>query len=137
PHPEVPPFGSDDMARYDGEIRFTDLHIGRLLDALRAKGLYDRTVVVVTGDHGEGFGEHGVQMHGYHLYAAQTRVPLIIRVPGLAPRRVAAPAAHVDILPTLATRAGAAPVAGTPGRSLVDLLAGATPAGADDRLVFQ
>ena len=84
PHPEVPPFGADRVALYDGEIRFTDRHIGRLLDDLRAKGLYDKTVVVVTGDHGEGFGEHGVELHGYHLYAPQTKVPLIVRVPGLA-----------------------------------------------------
>ena len=106
PHPEVPSFGADRMALYDGEIRFTDLHIGRLLDELKAKGLYDKTVIVVTGDHGEGFGEHGVELHGYHLYAPQTKVPLIMRVPGLPPRRATTPAGHVDILPTLANLAG-------------------------------
>ncbi|MEO7729751.1 MAG: sulfatase-like hydrolase/transferase, partial [Kofleriaceae bacterium] len=133
PHAEVPSFGNDRMALYDGEIAFTDLHIGRLLDDLRARGLYDKTVIVVTGDHGEGFGEHGIELHGYHLYAAQTKVPLIIRVPGLAPRRAATPAGHADILPTLVDLAGGAATADMMGRSLVDVLAGADPA----RTVFQ
>jgi len=133
PHPEVPSFGADRVALYDGELRVTDLHIGRLLDELRTKGLYDKTVIVVTGDHGEGFGEHGVELHGYHLYAAQTKVPLIIRVPGLPPRRAATPAGHVDILPTLVNLAGGAPTLEMMGRSLVDVLAGADP----PRTVFQ
>jgi arylsulfatase A-like enzyme len=133
-HAEVPSFGTDPMALYDGEIRFTDLHIGRLLDDLRAKGLYDKTVVVVTGDHGEGFGEHGVDKHGYHLYAAQTKVPMIMRVPGLAPRRSTTPAGHVDIFATLVDLAGGKPDPDMMGRSLVDVLAGAPDR---DRVVFQ
>lgn len=133
PHAEIPPFGADRESLYDGELRFTDLHIGRLLDDLRAKGLYDKTVIVVTGDHGEGFGEHGVELHGYHLYAPQTRVPMIIRVPGLAPRRSTTPAGHVDLLPTLANLAGAPATSEMMGRSLVDALAGKDA----DRVVFQ
>lgn len=136
PHAETPSFGSDRVALYDGEIRFTDHHIGRLLDDLRAKGLYDKTVVVVTGDHGEGFGEHGIELHGYHLYAAQTKVPLVFRVPGLAPRRSSLPAGHVDILPTLVNLAGGAPSSEMMGISLVPALAG-SDAGADTRVVFQ
>ncbi len=133
PHPEVPSFGADRIAMYDGELRFTDLHIGRLLDDLRAKGLYDKTVIVVTGDHGEGFGEHGIDLHGYHLYAPQTRVPLIIRVPGIAPRRSSQPAGHIDILPTLANLAGAPPTDEMMGTSLVPALAGTDK----ERVVFQ
>jgi len=133
PHPEVPPFGADRTALYDGEIAFTDLHIGRLLDDLRAKGLYDKTVIVVTGDHGEGFGEHGIELHGYHLYAPQTRVPIIVRVPGLAPRRSTSPAAHVDLLPTLANLAGAPANPDMMGRSLLAAVAGTDA----DRVVFQ
>lgn len=133
PHGEVPSFGSDEVARYDGEIRFTDLHLGRLIDQLKAKALYDRTVVVITGDHGEGFGEHGITRHGYHLYAAQTKVPLIIRVPGLPPRRTTTPAGHIDILPTLVNLAGGQPAADMMGHSLVEVLAGAE----QQRVVFQ
>jgi arylsulfatase A-like enzyme len=133
-HSEVPSFGKDEMSLYDGEIAFTDLHIGRLFDDLRARGLYDKTVVVVTGDHGEGFGEHGVLKHGYHLYSAQTKVPLIVRVPGLPPRRAKTPAGHVDIMPTLVDLAGGQAHPDMEGRSLVDVLAGAPDR---DRAIYQ
>lgn len=133
PHAEVPKFGDDEVARYDGEIRFTDLHLGRLVDQLKAKALYDRTAIVVTGDHGEGFGERGITRHGYHLYAAQTKVPLIIRAPGVSPRRATTPAGHIDILPTLVNLAGGQPTDDMMGRSLVDVLAGAERSG----IVFQ
>jgi arylsulfatase A-like enzyme len=132
-HPGID-FGSKDEDRYDGEIRYTDLHIERLLDTLRAKGLYDKTVVVVTGDHGEGFGEHGVLQHGYHLYSPQTKVPFVIRVPGLPPHRSTTPAGHVDILPTLVNLAGGQPTTEMMGRSLVDVLAGAPDR---DRVIHQ
>ncbi len=134
-HPEVPSFGSAPIDLYDQEIRFTDQHIGRLLADLRARGLWEKTAIVITGDHGEGFGEHGIMLHGYDLYAAQTKVPLIVRVPGLAPRRIKTAAGHVDVLPTLANLAGAPPSPEMMGRSLVPWLAG----GADDldRAVFQ
>jgi choline-sulfatase len=132
-HAEVPSFGKGREDLYDGEIRFTDFHIARLLDDLRAKGLYDKTIVVVTGDHGEGFGEHNVELHGYHLYSAQTKVPFVMRVPGLPPRRSKTPAGHVDILPTLVNLAGGQPNADMMGRSLVDVLAGTDR----ERVVFQ
>jgi arylsulfatase A-like enzyme len=137
PHAEVPSFGSARVDLYDGEIRFTDLHFGRLLARLRAAGLWDKTAIVVTGDHGEGFGEHGVTEHGFDLYTAQTRVPFIVRVPGLAPRRVQAPAGHVDIAPTLVNlaRGGAEP--SFIGRSLVPDLVGPPSADTETRAVFQ
>ncbi|MBK7538049.1 MAG: sulfatase [Myxococcales bacterium] len=134
PHPDSVGFGSSRVDRYDGEIRFTDDHVGRLIEDLRRRGLYDRTIIAITGDHGEGFGEHGVDLHGYHLYAPQTKVPLIVRVPGLPARRSTTVAGHVDLLPTLANLTGAAaPTAsGAPhellaaamGQSLVEILAG-------------
>ena len=136
PHPGTMSFGTGPMDLYDQEIRYTDHHIGRLLDELKRRGLYDKTVIVVTGDHGEGFGEHGVFMHGYHLYRAQTKVPLIMRVPGLAPRRVTTPVGHIDILPTLANLAGARPVPGSQGRSLLDLIDGSAPPDKDG-IVYQ
>lgn len=112
-HPLPPgdvPFGEGEQDLYDEEIRYTDRHIGRLLDALRQSPAWPRTSLLVTADHGEGFGEHGIppdRRHGYHLYANQTRVPFILRLAGLrqafpsVPRRIAAPVAHVDIVPTL------------------------------------
>lgn len=138
PHPGGEAFGGGRVDLYDGEIRFTDDQIGRLLAALRDRGDYDKTVVAVTGDHGEGFGEHGVDLHGYHLYAAQTRVPMIVRAPGLGPKRSETPAGHVDLLPTLANLAGVPAqsplLARAMGRSLVDVMAGAPDR---DALVWQ
>lgn len=135
-HPGTTTFGDDAVARYDHEIRFTDDQIARVVDRLRSLGIYDKTAIVVTGDHGEGFGEHGIQFHGYDLYGAQTRVPLIVRVPGIAPARPTLPAGHVDVLPTLANLIGAAPVDGTAGRSLLDAIAGQLAPDAD-REIFQ
>lgn len=135
-HEGIPRFGSSKIDGYDHEIAFTDQHIGRLLDDLKARGLYDKTVIVVTGDHGEGFGEHGIDLHGYHLYAAQTKVPLIIRVPGTEPSVVTTPASHVDVLPTLANLSGYASSADMLGRSLLGLITGAEDR-EQERYVFQ
>ncbi|HXJ21694.1 MAG TPA: sulfatase-like hydrolase/transferase [Polyangia bacterium] len=137
PHPEVPSFGSARVDLYDGEIRFTDLHFGRLLEHLRQTGLWDRTAIVLTGDHGEGFGEHGVTEHGFDLYTAQTRVPFIVRVPGVPPQRVRAPAGHVDIAPTLVNLARGHAEPSFLGRSLVPDIVGPPASDTDTRAVFQ
>ena len=134
-HPGID-FGSGQGDLYDAEIRFTDQQIGRLLATLRQLGLYDRTAILLTGDHGEGLGERGIFAHGYHLNAPQTKVPFILRVPGLTPRRVTAPVGHVDIAPTLVNAARGAPVPDFLGRSLIDLAAGA-PAAPAPEPVFQ
>jgi arylsulfatase A-like enzyme len=136
-HPEVPSFGTDRMDLYDGEIRFTDLHVGRVLAHLKESGLWDRTAILLTGDHGEGFGEHGVSEHGFDLYAAQTRVPFIVRVPGLPPQRARVPVGHIDIAPTLANLARGKAEPTFFGHSLVPELAGARPADESTRWVFQ
>jgi arylsulfatase A-like enzyme len=135
-HDEVENFGDSKIDLFDNEIAFTDLHIGRLVADLKKRGLYDKTVFVITGDHGEGFGEHGIELHGYHLYAAQTKVPFIVRVPGVEPRQVQLPAGHVDLLPTLANLVGASPDKDMMGRSLLGAMTGEQP---DDpeRYVFQ
>jgi len=77
---------------YDGEVAYADFQVGRLLDALRERGAYDRTALAITGDHGEGLGEHGEQTHGMLAYDATLRVPLVIRAidaasPGARGRR--------------------------------------------------
>jgi arylsulfatase A-like enzyme len=133
-HPDMPEsnFGDSEADLYDGEIRFTDFHIGRVLDAIKAAGLWDKTIIVVTADHGDGFGEHGIppdKRHGYHLYATETKVPLMIRIPGVAPRRVRSPAGHVDIIPTVLNAIGAhtddEPT--LQGQSRLGVMTGATP----------
>jgi arylsulfatase A-like enzyme len=68
--------------RYDGEIRFMDHHLGRLMDALRDAGRYDDSLIIVVGDHGELIGEHGLLGHGRWLYEPVVRVPLLVHYPG-------------------------------------------------------
>jgi arylsulfatase A-like enzyme len=137
PHPEVPSFGPARVDLYDGEIRFTDLHVGRILARLKELGLWNRTAVVLTGDHGEGFGEHGVTEHGFDLYAAQTKVPFIVRVPGLPARRSRLPVGHIDIAPTLVNLARGKPEPTFFGRSLVTELGAGRSPDEPTRWVFQ
>jgi arylsulfatase A-like enzyme len=71
------------VALYDGEISYADRHLERLFDELRSAGMWDDTLIVVTSDHGEEFGEHGkVGAHSHTLYDELLRVPLILRMPG-------------------------------------------------------
>jgi arylsulfatase A-like enzyme len=135
-HEGVPDFGPGSADLYDHEIRFTDDQIGRVFAHLRSQGLWERTAIVITGDHGEGFGEWGVSAHGYHLYPPQTKVPFIVRAPGLAPRRIAAPVGHVDLAPTLVNLARGNPEPGFLGRSLVSLMSDGEVTD-DPRTVFQ
>ncbi len=142
PPPGEPHFGGSETDLYDGEIRYTDEHIGRLLRLLKTSPAWNRTVVVVTADHGEGLGEHGIppdRRHGYHLYRNQTQVPLIVRVLGLggvqARKRVTSPVGHVDIMPTLVPLGGQPLPAESSGRSLWPLILGREAE--DLRTVFQ
>lgn len=85
---------------YDGELRYMDGQVGRLLDALRQRPRWSRTTVVLIGDHGEGLGQHEQMGHGY-IWDEQVHVPLMLRVPGQPPRRVATTISVVDVLPTV------------------------------------
>jgi arylsulfatase A-like enzyme len=136
-HPAAPDFGSAPVDGYDAEIWFTDHHLGRALDALKKQGQWERTAVFVTGDHGEGLGEHGINAHGYHLYPPQTKVPFVWHVPGLAPRRVRTPVSHVDVAPTMVNLARGTPIRSFLGRSMLDLIAGAPSASVPVPPVFQ
>jgi len=100
-HDDVPNFGSDQRALYDGEVAFTDKHIGRLLDAIRAAPWGKRTAIVVTSDHGEAFGEHKMFRHGFELWEPLVRVPLIVHVPSAKPSRVEARRSLIDLAPTV------------------------------------
>jgi Tfp pilus assembly protein PilF len=91
---------------YEGEIQDVDEAVGRLLDALAARGVADHTAVVVVADHGEGLGDHGEETHGVLLYEETVHVPLVVAVPGATPRRRVEPVSVVDVAPTLAALAG-------------------------------
>lgn len=111
-------------AQYRGGVAYTDHELGRLRAVLDELGLSRRTVLIVTSDHGEGFGEHGVFGHGHHLTEELLRVPLVVRAPGLAPtgHRVAQPVSWVDLAPTILELAGLEKPPAMHGRSLVALL---------------
>ena len=85
---------------YDGECRYVDDEVARLLDNIEAK--HGATAFVVTADHGEELWEHGSLGHSKTVYQEAIRVPLMVRLPGWAPARLSGAAETVDILPTLA-----------------------------------
>ena len=92
---------------YDGEVAWSDELVGRLDEALARLGIRDRTLVAVTSDHGEALGDHGEIVHGYFLYQATLRVPLLLRGPGIAAgTRIPVVARSVDLFPTLLDLAG-------------------------------
>jgi len=105
---------------YDGEIAYADAALGNLIAYLRKRGRYQQSLVVVTGDHGEGLGEHGEQTHGIFLYDSTTRVPLLVKLPEMRMqgRTLAAQVRTTDILPTVLDILGVTNDASLDGRSL-------------------
>jgi arylsulfatase A-like enzyme/Tfp pilus assembly protein PilF len=105
PYTPPEPFRSRYAARpYDGEIAAADAAVGRFLDGLRQRGLYDRALVVFLSDHGEGLGDHGEDEHGVFLYREAIRVPLWWKLPGSREhgRAVTEPVGLIDVVPTIA-----------------------------------
>lgn len=90
-------------AQYDGKIKYTDKQIGDLIVELGRLGLLENTLVILTSDHGESFGEHGSFFHSKTLYREVIHVPLIMRLPKVLPRGrvIAGPVRHIDLLPTI------------------------------------
>jgi arylsulfatase A-like enzyme len=122
--PEAPTrFGDDDVDRYDAEIAFTDQQIGRVLAAIDPA----TTIVAITADHGDEFGEHGIRFHARSLYNQVVRVPLLVRYPAAAPAVVATPVSIVDVMPTLLELVGVQAPGGMNGRSFAAALRGGSP----------
>ena len=107
---------------YDGTVLAADREVGALLGALEREGLLDNTIVVLTSDHGEEFGEHGGLLHGRSVYEEMLRVPLLLHVPGVAPQRVTAPVGLGDVAPTVLGAAGLPVPPGLRGTSLLTRL---------------
>lgn len=93
--------GSDMVGKYHGEVAFVDYQIGRIIDFVRAQPWGARTAIVITSDHGEAFGEHGMIRHGFELWEPLVHVPLIVHVPGVDPRQIKARRSLVDLVPTI------------------------------------
>ena len=126
-HPESPDFGNKNRDRYDNEVFYTDLWLGKLLDFARAQPWWKDTVLIISADHGEAFGEHGFYKHAFEIWDVLTRVPLLISGPGIKPRRISERRSHIDLAPTVLDLMGFPPEPEFMGRSVLPELQGATP----------
>ncbi len=122
PYAPPPPFDAEYRDRkYDGEIAYVDLIIGKLLDLLKEKGLENTTLIVVAGDHGEALGEKKEIDHGLFLYDGTLRVPMIVRLGKDLPagRVVSSRVRLIDIMPTVLDSLGIPVPSGVRGTSLL------------------
>jgi len=126
PYDPPEPFAADyPDDPYAGEVAYTDELVGRVIDALRERGLFDSTLVVLTADHGEGLGEHGEPDHGIYVYDSTIRVPLLMRAPGgLRGVDVESLSRDIDVAPTILDYLDIDPPSSFRGRSLLPLAAG-------------
>ena len=122
PHtPYTPPAEYDGIAdRYDAEVAYADAIVGRFLEDLKRRGLYDDSLIIVLSDHGEGLGDHGEQEHGIFLYREAIQVPLLVKLPARqrAGEEVDRQVALVDVMPTILTHLGL-PATGLDGYDLL------------------
>jgi len=109
---------------YSGEVAFVDSELGRLFAYLKSHNLLEKTIIILTGDHGESLGEHGESTHGYFAYNSTLWIPLIISGPAIKPQRIDDYVFHIDIFPTLCDILGSSKPADLQGVSLLPLLKG-------------
>lgn len=124
PYLPPPPFRekyADDP--YSGEVAYADAQLGRLFAFLKERGLWQRTIVVLTADHGEALGEKGEDTHSYFAYDNTIHVPLLVRIPARAPATSAVTACHADIFPTVCAALAQKAPAGLQGESLLEVAA--------------
>ncbi|HXO27597.1 MAG TPA: sulfatase-like hydrolase/transferase, partial [Thermoanaerobaculia bacterium] len=124
PYDPPEPYASRYPLKYDGEIATADAIVGQLLAELKRLGAYDRAIVVLLSDHGEGLGDHGEDEHGVLLYNEAIHVPLLLKLPRgqLAGSAAGAPAALTDVAPTLLGLLGLPVPAKMRGASLLGLV---------------
>jgi choline-sulfatase len=120
---------------YDGEIAYADSAVAHWIAFLKKAGVYDNAIIIVTGDHGEGLGEHGEDTHGLFLYDSTLHIPMIVKTAGGAHRGtvIDAQVRTTDILPTLLSATGMAAPVELNGESLLPLL---DQSAAPDRELF-
>lgn len=125
-HEGAPDFGETDRGHYDGEVWYVDRAIGELLAFVDSQPWGRDTVLMVTSDHGEAFGEHGMGGHAFELWEPLVRVPWFVRIPGVSPRRIDTARSHIDLAPTVLELLGAQRPGWLRGTSLVAELRGAS-----------
>jgi arylsulfatase A-like enzyme/predicted Zn-dependent protease len=115
---------------YDGEVARVDEVFGTFVSSLKSSGLYDRALIILLSDHGEGLNDHGEEEHGMFLYREAIQVPLMVKLPEskLKGESVAAPVQLVDVVPTILERLGLEVPKNLPGRSLASIAVDEKPA---------
>lgn len=128
-HPEGKDFGKGATNLYDGELYFTDMQLGKILEYVDSQPWGKKTAIIVTSDHGDAFGEHKMYRHGFELWDILVHVPLVVHIPGAAPRVISEPRSGVDLAPTILELFGQQKDPGMVGESLVsEVRGGPTPA---------
>jgi arylsulfatase A-like enzyme len=125
PYEPPPPFSEKYKDHlYDGEIAYADSAVARWIAFLRKAGVYDNAIIIVTGDHGEGLGEHGEETHGLFLYDSTLHIPLILKTAAAAHHGavIDAQVRTTDILPTILSATGVPAPAELNGESLFPLI---------------
>ena len=113
--------------RYTANLKLVDDSIGQLLEAIDRLGIADRTTLIISSDHGEAFGEHNTHHHRYTIYEELLRVPLLIRSPGVKPRKIDVPVSVIDIGATILDLFGQPTPGYHMGQSLLGFLRGENP----------
>ncbi|MCA9592651.1 MAG: sulfatase [Myxococcales bacterium] len=126
-HPESPDWGDKARDRYDSEVFYADLWIGKLLAWCKQQPWWGDTAVIVSADHGEAFGEHKRYRHAFELWDMLTHVPLFFYVPGATPRHIDTPRGNIDIAKTVMDLMDVKADNDFVGESLVPELFGAEP----------
>ena len=124
PHEGIGPYGKHSRDKYDAEVTFTDRHVGKLLEFVAAQPWAKSTAIIVSSDHGEAFKEHKMWRHGFELYEMLVRVPLLVKAPGITPRRIDEPRSTIDLAPTILELTGAPKEPSFVGKSIVPELYG-------------
>ena len=119
------------VSQYDGGITYVDFNIGKLIERLKKAGLYENSLIIITSDHGEAFGERSFVQHGTSVYQDQVHVPLIIKYPNIRQQRVINKfVSGVDLMPTVLDVLGYGIPEDVQGKSLLK------PDGLDNRTII-
>jgi choline-sulfatase len=117
-HAESPDFGKDNRGRFDSEVWYTDMWLGKLFEFAQKQPWWENTAIIISADHGEAFGEHGMYKHAFEIWEVLTRVPLIVKAPGALPKVIKEPRTHIDLAPTIVDLMGLPPLPGFQGKTL-------------------
>lgn len=126
-HEESPDWGRKNRDRYDSEVFYTDLWVGKLFDWGAQQPWWKDTAIIISSDHGEAFGEHDMWKHAFEVWEVITRVPVLVKAPGAEPRTIDERRSHIDLAPTILDLMGQPVPDWMVGRSMVPEIYGAEP----------